>query len=282
MRVLALGSCRIDEPLAAAEDAGDIEYLNRLRSRPVYLHDIHEAIQSVRLVRGEIAMPRGIRVFAYSRGVNIERRMFSALQRTDWVVVEVCTDKHYEADGWTLNINELYERLVQAAGAPGREWWATIDRGQKPSETLALEVEAELKARWRTRWSFGEAHRLVLRRLVLRYVSAAEMAQGLADLRALLSARILVVPHVAVRLPDGQYLAERLQHVEKAIEAARTVGLPYLDPRTFVVRDGQPRALGDDGRDYNHYAANYIPLVGREIVRAISARGPYQADRIDV
>jgi len=273
MRVLALGSCRILDPLAAAEDAGAIECLNRhfRRKRPVYLHDIHEAIQFVRLARGDLAMEKQISLFAYTSGLTVDRGMASALEQADWVVVELCTDKHYEADGWTLNVNELYEQLVQATGAAGREWWDTIDGGQKPSEALALAVETALKAQWRTRWRFGEGHRSVLRRLAFRHVSAAEMARGLADLRALLTAPILVVPHVAVMLPDGHYLAERLQHIEKAIEAARTAGLPCLDPRTFVGRDGQKRALADHGTDYNHYAGDYVPVVGREIVGAIRA-----------
>jgi hypothetical protein len=96
-----------------------------------------------------------------------------------------------------------------------------------------------------------------------------EMAEGLADLRALLAAPILVVPHVAVRRPDGAYLTERLQHIEKVLKAAGAVGLPCLDPRTFVVRDGQARVLAEGGNDYHHYAADYVPIVGREIVRAL-------------
>jgi hypothetical protein len=214
-------------------------------------------------------MPDAIRPFAYERGLYVDRGMTGALERAERVVVELCTDKHYEAAGWTLNANELHRHLVANAGAAGQEWWNLIDHGERPSEQLALNVEAELKARWRTRWQFGDGHRLILRELTFRYESAMEMADGLARLASLIGAPILVVSHVAVRLPDGNYLAERLQHVRKAIEAARTVGLPWLDPRTFVMRDGQSRALADGGVDYNHYAPDYMPVVGREIVRAL-------------
>ena len=271
MRVLALGSCRVHDPLTAADDAGEIEYLNRRfrRKRPAYLHDIHEAIQFAKLVRGELVMPKGIDLFAYEGGLNVDRGMIGAFERADWIVVEVCTDKHYEADGWTLNVNELHRHLVEAAGAAGAEWWETIDRNQAPSEALAQAVEVELKGRWRTRWGFGDGHRLMLRRLAFRYLTPMEMAEGLADLRALLAAPILVVPHVAVRRPDGAYLTERLQHIEKVLKAAGAVGLPCLDPRTFVVRDGQARVLAEGGNDYHHYAADYVPIVGREIVRAL-------------
>lgn len=273
MRVLALGSCRVHQPLDAAELRSEIKYLNR-RSwwwPPIYVHDVHEAIQLVRLGRGEIRMPHGIRPFAYESGLRWRYRvpLPLPLRRAEHVVVEICTDKHYEVAGWTLNVNEIHRHLRQGTGAAGEDWWLAIERGQRPSEALAQGVEAELRARWRTRWRFGEGHRLVLRELTFRYLTASEIAAGMARLQALVARPLLVVPHVVVRLADGSLLAERLQHVEKTVEAARSLGLPVLDPRTFVGRDGQSRALDKGGADFNHYAPDYLPVVGREIVDAL-------------
>jgi hypothetical protein len=84
---------------------------------------------------------------------------------------------------------------------------------------------------------------------------------------------VLVVPHVAVRLPDGSLLGERLEHIDKTMEAARRVGLPVLDSRSFVDRDGQQRALGESRTDFHHYAADYLPVVGREIVKSLAVGG---------
>ena|SRR5436190_2167281 len=271
MRVLALGSCRIHDPLAEAQRSGEIEYLNRRfkRRHELFLHDIHEAIQFVRLVRGEIVMPKEIRPFAYERGLRLNHRLTDSLEQAERVVVESCTDKHYEAAGWTLNVNEIHRLLVDDGRAAAAEWWQTIDRGQRPSDALAQAVEAELRARWPTRWRFGDGHRLVLRELTLRYLPASEIAEGLGRLQALLARPLLVVPHVTVRLPDGSHLAERLQHIGKTIEAARTIGLPFLDPRRFIERDGQSRVLDKGGTDFHHYARDYLPVVGRELVEAL-------------
>ncbi|MDP1753612.1 MAG: hypothetical protein Q8L22_29540 [Reyranella sp.] len=271
MRVLALGSCRIHHPLKAARPRSEIEYLNRLFWvwPPLFVHDVHEAIQLVRLGRGELAMPKEIRPFAFENAMRWRRRIPLPLRRVEYVVVEICTDKHYEAAGWTLNVNEIHRHLRERTGAAGEEWWLAIERGQRPSEALVQGVEAELRARWRTRWRFGEGHRLVLRELAFRYLSVAEIAEGMACLKALVARPLLVVPHVAVRLADGSLLAERLQHIEKTVEAARSLGLPVLDPRSFVGRDGQSRALGKGGTDFNHYAPDYLPVVGREIVEAL-------------
>jgi hypothetical protein len=275
MRVLAIGSCRVHDPLTAAAEAGQIEYLNQRfkRNRPVYLNDINEAIQFVLLIRGVLTMPKRIRRFAYERGLHVDRGMIQALETADRVVLEVCTDKHYEAGTWTLNVNELYRCLVQPGAAAAREWWEAIDRNTPSTEVLVLRVEAELRNHWRRRWYLDAGYRQVLRKLTFRYLSAAEIAEGLARLRRLLPAPILVMPHVAVRLPDGQYLGERLQHVAKTIEAAGTAGLPHIDPRVFVLRDGQSRALAARGKDYHHYGEDYVPVVGQEIVRAVRAIG---------
>ena len=271
MRVLALGSCRIHEPLGAAHELGSIAYQNRRfgRRRPVYIHDVYEAIQFVRLVRGEIVMPKEIRPFAYEGGLRRDRGMTLALDQAEYVVVEACTDKHYEASGWTLNVNELYRQLVDGAGEAGQEWWKAIDAGRSPSEDLVRRVEAQLRTRWRGRWHFGEGHRRVLRELAFRYLSTAEIAQGLEILHALLARPVLVMPHIIVRLPDGTLLPERLQHVAKTSEAAVRVGLPTLDPRTFIDRHTQSRVLAGEGTDFNHYDSDYRLVVGCEIVRAL-------------
>jgi hypothetical protein len=271
MRVLALGSCRIHDPLAEAQRSGEVESLNRRfkRRHELFLHDVHEAIQFVRVARGEILMPKEIRPFAYERGLRLSHRLTVPLEQAECVVVESCTDKHYEATGWTLNVNEIHRLLVDDGRAAADEWWQAIDCGQRPSEALAWAVEAELRARWRTRWRFGDGHRLVLRELTLRYLPASEIAEGLRRLQALLARPLLVVPHVAVRLPDGSPLAERLQHVEKTIAAARMTGLPFLDPGAFIARDGQSRVLDKGGTDFHHYARDYLPVVGRELVAAL-------------
>jgi len=66
--------------------------------------------------------------------------MALALQQAECVVVEACTDKHYEAAGWTLNINEIHRQLVVPGGRPAEDWWQTIDAGQRPSTRLVESV----------------------------------------------------------------------------------------------------------------------------------------------
>jgi len=130
-------------------------------------------------------------------------------------------------------------------------------------------VEAALRGR-RT---LTKTHRLMLREMSFAHLSPSEIARGMAELRALVDRPILVMPHVAVRLADGAMLGERLGHIEKVLTAARKAGLPTLDPRAFVERDGQERAMDNGGADSHHYAKHYLPTVGSEIVQALELRG---------
>lgn len=276
LRVLALGSCRVHKPLLSAHRLGDIRYLNRPFTlwRRVYIHDVHAALQFVRLACGELAMPGELRPFACDGGLRPHASMGRAVALADAIVIESCTDKHYSVGDWTIDLNELTARIVKPAGSAGREWRRTIERRQRPSEALVREVEAALQAHWRTGWQFNDGHRRLLRDLAFRYLPQEEIAEGLLRLQQRLGRPLLVVSHVAVSLPDGRYLAERLRHVEKTLAAARLAGLPCLDPRDFVQRDGQVRALDHRGTDYNHYAGAYMPIVARELVAALRRHVP--------
>jgi hypothetical protein len=68
LRVLALGSCRVHDPLIAVQGPGEIDYLNRhIKSRtPIYLHDVHEMIQFLGLLAGTVSMPAAIAPFAFN------------------------------------------------------------------------------------------------------------------------------------------------------------------------------------------------------------------------
>ena len=269
MRVLALGSCRVHDPLLVAHRQGAVEYLNRrFKTRhPIYLHDIHEITQFVRLARAETIMPAEIGPFAFDKGLRLDKRMPALFDEAEQLVIEVCTDKHYEALGHALNVNEIYRQLVETTGTAGEAWWAEIDRGNAPSEGLVQAVETALRAGG----TLTDTHRLMLRQITFVELTSADIEREMAKLLALVEQPLLIVPHVAVRLADGRLLDERLAHIEKTLAAARQLSLPTLDPRVFVERDGQHHAMDEDGTDLHHYAQNYLATVGAEIVRALAA-----------
>lgn len=273
LRVFALGSCRVCDPLIAVQGQGEVDYLNRhVRSRtPIYLHDVNEMIQFLGLLAGTVSMPAGIAPFAF-RDWRAGRSMPGVIGDAERLVIEVCTDKHYTAMGHALNINEIHRQLVEPTGQAGEAWWNDVHRGQPVPDDVIEGVEAALR---RLR-KLTETHRRMLREIELVTLSSAAIADGMARLQSLVACPILVVPHVAVRLADGSLLAERIEHIDKTIEAARRAGLAVHDPRRFVERDGQQRALDKGGTDFHHYADDYLLIVGREIVRSLREQGAEQ------
>lgn len=267
LRALALGSCRVHDPLIAAHALGQIDYLNiRIRSpTPIYLHDVHEMIQFLCLLTGNSCIPAKIAPFAF-RDWQPARRL-SLITRIERLVIEVCTDKHYEVMGYTLNINEIHRQIVQPAGESGQAWWSDAHRGQSAPTHVIEDVETALRGCGK----LTDAHSQILRELTLVTLPAASITSALRKLQALVSCSILVVPHIAARLGNGHLLAERMEHIDKIIEAAGESGLAVLDPRSFLERHGQERVLGNNGRDLHHYASDYLPIVGREIVRSLRA-----------
>jgi len=265
LRALALGSCRVHDPLGAAHALGQIEYLNSsIRvSTPIYLHDVHEMLQFLRLANGTLSMPTELAPFAFRDWRPAPQ--LALLARAERLVTEVCTDKHYEAMGFTLNINEIHRQLVEPAGEAGHAWWSDAHRGQCAPMGVVSDVEATLRRRGKLTKVHGE----ILRGLSLVTLSATAIAESLARLQRLVSCPILVMPHVAVRLQDGTLLAERTEHIGKVIEAAAQSGLTILNPQRFIDRDAQERVLAEGGRDLHHYAVNYLPIVGLEIVRSL-------------
>lgn len=257
------------DPLLAVRKLGLADCLNRrIRSRtPVYLHDVNEMIQFLRLVAGDLSMPDDVAPMAF-RDWRV-KLMPSLLDDADRLVIEVCTDKHYRAMGWSLNINEIHRQLVEPAGDCGRLWWSDVHRGDQPPREVVEGAEAALRRAGR----LTDVHRRLLREIGFEALSVAAIAEGMTTLCNLVRCPVLVVPHVAVRLADGSLLAERIEHIDKTIEAARLAGLAILDPRSFVERDGQQRALGNGGTDFHHYADDYLPVVGREIVRSLRQPG---------
>ena len=265
LRALALGSCRVHDPLLVAHALDQIEYLNSSikTSTPIYLHDVHEMIQFLQLSAGTLSMPAEFAPFAF-RGW-LPTPQLALIARAECLVAEVCTDKHYEALGCTLNINEIHRQIVEPARESGHAWWSDAHRGQCAPIGVISDVEAALRRHGR----LTRAHSGILREISLVTLSAAAIAESLGRLKKLVSCPILVMPHVAVRLEDGTPLAERAEHIGKVVEAAHQSGLTILDPHRFIDRDAQKCVLADGGRDLHHYATDYLPVVGLEIVRSL-------------
>jgi len=68
----------------------------------------------------------------------------------------------------------------------------------------------------------------------------------------------------------GWQLSHRATRAHRKDGGGGATGWPAgADPRRFVERDGQHRALDKGGTDIHHYAKDYLPIAGSEIARAL-------------
>lgn len=99
MRFYVIGSCRVHGPLR-----GRPGYQPAL---PGYTHTAKEAIQRIRFLCGELKIPDSVSpyVFSLSRAPAVTHRHRQALDRSDVVLVEICSAKEVSLDGYWLNLN---------------------------------------------------------------------------------------------------------------------------------------------------------------------------------
>lgn len=117
MRFFVIGSCRVHGPLASEPG-----YSSGMSG---YTHNAKEAIQHIRLVKKEKAVPNKLRKFVFGRDANPWRQcQKDSFNGADITVVEISTGKINEFDGWYLQSNYI----SRFGGAPyGTETYTQDD-----------------------------------------------------------------------------------------------------------------------------------------------------------
>jgi hypothetical protein len=226
-------------------------------------------IQFCRLALRPINIPLDFAHFAFYLGLpEFNEQSAAVLDEAESVIVEICTGKSYSAFGYALSTKEIYRHLVEPAGDAGRAWWKNLHSGQQPTAELVRSVEAVLSP---ASLPNGKTLRALIGEIKFREITVDELVAGLSTLHDLLRRPILIVPHVSVRLPNGDYLKERAKHVANTIEAARRLGFPVFDPKVLIDRDGQHRVLAKAGTDFHHYEKEPLAVVGHEMINAFDA-----------
>lgn len=97
-----IGSCRVHGPL---RDRPGYQ-----KSVVGYTHTAKEAIQRVRFVRGEVKISDHVAPFVFSRDSAPSVTDAQSLEDSDVVLVEICSAKEMQLDGYWLNLNYVAAR----------------------------------------------------------------------------------------------------------------------------------------------------------------------------
>jgi hypothetical protein len=248
-RVTVLGTCRVYDPFAILRKQGAVE----LRNAGVYgfVHYTKEALQQLRVMHGELAIPAELQPYVTHRELPTaaDGNLATAgnrLEETDLLVVEISSLKEIAFRGFYLQINRLRNELVGEREELER-WWKRLYDKEKLGRSAA-EREPFL----------GDGLSPLERDLVLETEVQMQSAESvLADMEAIrgyFGGPILWVSHFdTVGLKSGSELPLRKQLVRAVEAGAASLGQPFFNPRREIEDFGMEEALVDMG----HYQPEF-------------------------
>ena len=109
LQLMLLGSCRIYRPLIKGSVDGRIVVLNTTDPR-WYSHTARGALQSLKIIIGELDPPSHLSdlIFETDESREIQFRSPEILSRADALVVEVCSRKSHDIEGWEANAHRIF------------------------------------------------------------------------------------------------------------------------------------------------------------------------------
>jgi hypothetical protein len=248
-RVTVLGTCRVYDPFAILDRDGAVE----VRNAGVYgfVHYTKEALQQLRVMHGEQAIPAELQIYVTHRELptaadgnlaTIENR----LGGTDLLVVEVSSLKEIAYRGLYLQINRLRNELVGEREELQRWWKRLYDK--EGIGTSAAEREEFLGE------DLSPLERELVRGIEVQMQTADSVAADMEAIRAYFAGPVLWVSHFdTVGLKSGVEIPLR-KRLARAVEAgAARLGDPFFNPRRDVETFGMERALVDMG----HYQPEF-------------------------
>lgn len=253
----SIGTCRIAEPLGATVQLRDL----RRNSANIYgfVHTAPEALQQIDYLEGR-EVPAELARFLTPDGVLVR----SPRDATDVFVVEISTVKEIVFDTWYLQINYV-ERTFR-------------DRGGLLDAFFGLKSERDPEVRRRhfeALPGFAETDALERRVLVEGYIRSTtrdELEAHMAEIVRRLPAPVVFVNHINVPNTAGALIASRNRLCGWIGEICAKRGYRHFDPSPHVSAYGVSEAMAEEGRDLNHYANPFKPIIGSILFDGVLSR----------
>lgn len=225
-----LGSCRVHTPIRLlARDRIRTDH----EGAEWYTHSTRDALQKLKIVRRQVDVPAEVVplvVESHAQKWHPEKHHPDFYRRADVFVVEICSRK-----------------VATFAGVYYQQW---------PTQMVLREPERypELVA-----YVEGATHRVQSR------------GELLGDLKLIcdrLGGPVLFVPHINVKMTNGEPFPERTIIRDALEEFCRSDGRASLfDPTPVVAEYGEAQALVDSG----HYREEFFPVLADKMLSALTA-----------
>lgn len=250
--ITILGSCRVLEPLRAIRDAG----LIRLNNEGItgYVHNTKEAIQKIRLLRGEIALPGHLKPYIQPDKEEWgERPVVFDFARTERFVVEISSLKEVRYKNFYLQINRLKDGLKIDQRPFLQRWWDDMQKDRLADDRAGYFAGHEEE--------LSDIERGLVLYTTTRVQPEKVVVEDMARIVALLGKDVVFVTHFDTPTFEGAPIPIRADLVRYVTHGAERLGCPVYNPRRVIEAHGLREALLDTA----HYQETFKEIVGRDL-----------------
>jgi hypothetical protein len=259
LRAVALGSCRVTNPVIVLRDRGDVHLLATGLSAH---HTAPEALQSLRVATADHAIPDVVSpyIFGTERTPPVDHLRGLIVGGVDVFLLEVCADRQFSYGEILLQENFVTRNLVQPSGGALLDWYREVCRGRAPDEACVAATLERLKQRG---LDPSDAMADLLRGVRLSTQAGEEIADALRTMMSKFSGRWVVVGAFEVPGHQGAIMKDRRALNAKLESAARQCGAAFYDPTHLLLEHGKETALDGGGANIYEYAESFYPVVGQ-------------------
>ena len=258
-KFLGLGSCHIGFVQRALAAKGRVQEIF-----PCALtHYTGETLQMLRHIRGEVFIPEEFKPYiAHSK----QLAGTFALDQVDGVFLEICNTSVLEYQGYYLNRTQVVENIVkwiapygQRASVLASKWFQ--NGLVRLDEKLRVETSQALLQFLPKNNAEAELRRDIVRHAKGREQDEQGMVRDVHEILEPFHAPACLVAHTLRYMPDGRPMRWPADLYPRLRTVAARVGLPLIDPASYVETMGAEFSLMPD---LEHYTDAFVDFLADE------------------
>jgi hypothetical protein len=269
LRAVALGSCRVKNPMFVLRDQGDLRVV---ADGPTPTHTAEEAAQSLAFFMGERTIREDLNqfIFEYDHRPTQARLARALTQPADVYMLEISDDKQFSYRDVFLNQNFVSRHFVQPHRGALLDWYREIARNKQAEEDC---VQAALGNLRDGGYRHDEAMADLLRGIRLDRRDGDQIATTVEDLKAKFGGRWIIVGPFTVPGDKGAVMTRRREFNQGLKAVATRCNAKFFNPTKLIKEHGKDGVL-DGGVSIYEYEESFYPTLGQALVRQIRAVGP--------
>jgi hypothetical protein len=269
LRAVALGSCRVKNPMFVLRDHGDLRVV---ADGPTPTHTAEEAAQSVAFFTGERSIPEELNqfIFEYDHRPTQGRLAKALHQPTDVYVLEISDDKQFSFRDVCLNQNFVSRHFVQPHRGALLDWYREIARNNQADEDC---VQAALGKLREGGYRHDEDMAELLRGIRLDRREIQEIVATVESLMKKRGGQWLIVGPFTIPGDKGAVMAKRREFNQALKAAAAGCGAHFFNPTKLIKEHGKDGVL-DGGVSIYEYEESFYPTLGRALIKKMRSIAP--------